>query len=206
MTHRPLPDAPSLAALPERLVRRVDSELRPGERVLWVGQPHPDYHSALLGRLTLAGTALCVASLLPAVGLLVSAAVRGGGLRATWPLVAIGTALGTPVALAGVVMVIVHRWVRRTARATCYLLTNERAVVLEPKPFGGHAVRSYRHTPIGTILGEGRADGSGSLIFEVRLGTDQDGMRTRRPRGFLAIEDVRFVEALVRRTLGAPPG
>lgn len=195
-----LPPTP-ITTLPPKLVALVDGELRPGERILWVGQPDPERHSVLLGILRIAGLGLIAVAVLPTIGLLVIAGQGAGGLRDTWPVVALGPVLGVPFLLVGGLLVAIRGLARKSARATCYVLTNDRAIILEPTWSGRHTSRSYTGIALGSMTREERDDGSGSLVFEEYLVRDTDGMGTRHPRGFLDIADVRYVEEIVRRTL-----
>src|SRR5262249_34904107 len=96
---------------------------------------------------------------------------------------------------------------------TCYALTNRRAVVWEAGWFGTVRVYSYTASALGKMQRRERADGSGDLVFEeiVSVGSQyvsqgQHGGHWQTStsvtaRGFLAIERVRDMEDLIRRTL-----
>ena len=173
------------------LARRLDAELAPGERLVWVGQPRPDLATRPAYFLVPFGVVFTAFALLWTAGALCLSA----GLLAPCglPFVAVGAGLiASPV------------WLRRRARETLYALTDRRAVVWEPGWFGSVAVRSYSAPGLGRMSRHERADGSGDLVFEefTTVSHTGDGPHTSTTRrGFLAIDDVHAVEDLVRRTL-----
>jgi hypothetical protein len=112
---------------------------------------------------------------------------------------------GLPFVLIGLAMFASPWWAARKARRTCYAITNRRAIIWDAGWWGRMEVRSYEPSGLGRIVRTEYADGCGDLVFEeiVSYGRDSDGDRTSRTirHGFLAIENVREVEDLLRKTL-----
>jgi hypothetical protein len=194
----------SLADLPPELAARVESELRDGEHLIWVGQPRPDLYARGSGCLVVFGlffTAFAALWLLVTLGigfLLVGAG--GGGLEiAGIPFLVFGL-FGLPFLLIGLGLLTAPLWNRKWARKVCYLLTDRRAITWEPTLFRGVTVRSFSQDGLGKITRQENPDGSGSLVFHEYMVSDSDGSTTHR-QGFMYIDHVRFVEELLRRTL-----
>jgi len=94
-----------------------------------------------------------------------------------------------------------HFLARRAAQKTCYALTDRRAIIWEPR-VGGVRVRSYRPEQLSQLSRCERSDGSGDLIFEEISTIYGNGRRLHYGRsGFVAIDRVREIEMLVRKTL-----
>jgi hypothetical protein len=215
---RPAHSRTYLDRLPPRLAQRVAAELTERERLLWAGQPRPDLFARpatggfVMGILFLVFGALIVAMAF-AFGFL-------GGASATGTGNPLGDALVGGLCTAGfcgfpaVVFVPLGVWLvtgparmRRQARGTAYALTDARAVVLASGPGGTLTVRSYRPDQLAALVREENPDGSGSLIFQEEMYVVRYRRRSRtsvRRYGFLAIDGVARVEALIRdRVLSA---
>ena len=102
-------------------------------------------------------------------------------------------------------------WAWWRATRACYVLTNRRAIVWSCAWYGGVLVRNYTAVNLTRMR---RADswiygrGAGDLIFHtttivtVSSGRYGSGVSTRQVHyGFLAIDNVRDVEKLMRETL-----
>jgi hypothetical protein len=201
---RSRPGGSSLADLPPEAAARVESELREGERLVWVGQPRPDLYAKGSGCLVVFGIFFAGFS---ALWLLITLGIGlflvgpgGNGLRiAGIPFLVFGL-FGLPILLIAVGLLTAPFWIKKRARRVCYLLTDQRAITWEPTLFGGVTVRSFNRDGLGRITRHENADGSGSLVFHEYTVRDSDGSTTHW-RGFLHIDKVRFVEELIRRTL-----
>lgn len=164
----------------------VRDELAAGERVIWEGKPRPGWLFVLALPLAAVGFAAAVVSW---VGLVES---RGGAAILAFPALMIG--LG---------MMFAPVWYVLRGLGTNYVVTNRRAIILEPLLIPGVAVRSYPPAALTRIVRHQRGDGSGDLIFdEPRRLRGRDRRIARR--GFLAVADVRRVEALLREALLRP--
>ena len=110
-----------------------------------------------------------------------------------------------PFLLVGLWMLTSPYWMYQRAVKTCYCLTNERAILWTVGWFGSLEVRSYQAEQLGKMTRRDYADGSGNLVFEefLSVSRDSDGYSRsqRTERGFIAVENVREVEDLLRHTL-----
>ncbi|MCE9530678.1 MAG: hypothetical protein K8T89_06060 [Planctomycetes bacterium] len=196
----PLFDNSSLA--PE-LDTRVRSELRDNEQLLWVGQPRPGRCARQALPIVLFGipwTAFALFWMVAASGMLFGG---GGGLGAIgiiFPL------FGLPFVLIGLAMLSSPYWLRKRAKRTCYALTNRRAIVWKASWFGSVEVRSYGPNELTKLRRVEYPNGEGDIVFEettVTFGRDADGNRTAQTNrnGFMAIENVRAIEELLRKAL-----
>lgn len=188
--------------------QRIRSELRQGERLVWAGQPLPGRHARQAWPMVLFGipwTAFSVFWIVAASGILAGGVgPRGGGsftfLGFLFPL------FGVPFVLIGLGMLSSPYWVGRMASRTSYGLTDRRAIICQAGWGGSIEVRSFGPAELTRIQRIEYPDGSGDLIFEEFLlpNRNQRGYQniTQR-RGFLAIDRVREVEDLIRKTL--PP-
>lgn len=196
------------SALPPDLDDRVRGELTAGERLLWVGQPNPRRAAKVGWFITLFG--------IPFAGFALfwmttaSNMLRGFGnapgpfrwFSLLFPL------FGIPFFLAGLGMLTAPYWLARKARRTCYALTDRRAIVFDAGWRGGLTVYSYGPDDLTKQYRREHADGGGDLVFEeiTTVNRTSDGpSTTTTKRGFLAIDDVRAVETLLRKALLPTP-
>jgi hypothetical protein len=193
------------ARLPPDLDARVRAELRPGERLLWVGQPRRRRFPREALPAFLFGipfTAFAVFWTALAVWIV----SRGHGandpgllFRIVFPL------FGLPFVLIGVGLLSTPYWLRRQATRTCYALTDRRAILWEAGTFGGVAVRSFAPDALTGFHRVEYPDGHGDLVFEEvhTEGRDRRGRRRIRTarHGFLDVEEVRRIEELLRKAL-----
>jgi hypothetical protein len=200
-------DAPGrgeLSLSPE-LESRLQSELQPGERLVWAGQPRPDLVSRQAWLLVPCGVVFTGFALFWMVTAGGMAAVAGGVNGGFGSLFGCFPCFGIPFVLVGLFMLTSPVWLRRQAHKTLYALTDRRAILFEPKWFRMATVRSYTAAGLSHLTRRERPDGSGDLVFEefTTSNLDSDGNRSYSTtrRGFLAIDRVREVEELVRKTL-----
>jgi hypothetical protein len=109
-----------------------------------------------------------------------------------------------PMCLAGIGLAMLPLWLRWRSKQTVYALTNRRALIMEPSSFGAMLTTSYTASGLGHLTLREFANGSGDVLFLM----DRTGGTYDRPyyfrvagRGFLAIENARVVERLIRQTL-----
>jgi hypothetical protein len=88
-----------------------------------------------------------------------------------------------------------HTWWK--GKRTRYVLTDRRAIVEEAGLLGGIAGHSFPADALTLMRCDPQKDGKGDLVFEDR----KNWIGMSQPVGFLAVERVREVEALVRNTL-----
>ena len=193
---------------------KIDRELESGERVIWAGQPRKRLFLVKSVPLMLFGIPfLCVASFWFYVGirglLRMLGAARDAGASVTYVhiMMVVFALFGVPIVLIGLWLVASPYWAQRRAARTLYALTDRRAIVWLTNWLGRIRVRSYPPEDLHHLVRHDRPDGSGDLIFEmvVQLSAGQFPMRIQnRSHGFLAIDNVREVEGLLRKTLLEP--
>jgi hypothetical protein len=188
--------------LPEELDILVQSELRSGEHLVWTGQPLPRRFMRSSIPIVLFGipwTAFSIFWMAMSLGPLFVAAGQGGfGMFfGCFPL------FGLPFVLIGLGMLSSPFWTYRKAKRTCYALTDQRAIVWASGWYSGTAVRSFKPSDLDKMSRIDYSDGSGDLIFEefLPVSRQSDVHSESTKRGFIAIENVREIEELVRRTL-----
>jgi len=191
--------------LPAALDDRVRSELRENEQMVWAGQPRPGRFLRASLPMALFGlpfTAFAVVAIYTAYNKF-TAGDDPGGPRGFGAIIL--PLFSVPFLLVGLGMLTSPYWMYRRALKTCYCLTNGRAIVWTVGWFGSLEVRSYQAEQLGKMTRRDYADGSGDLVFEefLTVSRDSDGYSRsqRTERGFIAVENVREVEDLLRHTL-----
>ena len=109
-----------------------------------------------------------------------------------WPFIAGGVWLSAMWAS--------RAWLRILARKTVYALTNRRVIVWQPSWFGRVTAQSFTASGLNQMFRMERPDGAGDLVFQVPVTAFRANSQPER-RGFVAIDNVREVEELVRKTL-----
>lgn len=180
--------------LPPDLRQKLADELRPGEKLSWSAQPRP---RAVLRQ---AFAMLLGGGFFTAFAVFWMAAPFLFDNHAGHRPPVFFTLFGVPFLLIGLGTMTSPLWSQKTAARTVYGLSDQRALIIRPRTFGGWTVQSFMPDRLTSMTRTERADGSGDLIFEQfteRVGT---GSRTTR-RGFLGIDRVREVEDLIVKTL-----
>ena len=164
-----------LHTLAPRMRARVQSELRPGERIVWCAPQLPLWRWQISLPSWIFGSAFIVLSLYFALALAL------GGMPGVPPLGAgelaggFGLLFGGTLAftfLVGVVIlllptVVLPRWYARTAN----VLTNQRAMLLGEHLFlTNHFIRSWERGEVVQVVPFVRRDGSGDIDFDLRGG------------------------------------
>lgn len=192
--------------LPIELENRVQSELRDGERLLWVGQPIPARYGRKGIPLMIFGGIFTAFSLFWIVMAFSMGAFAGGNAFGWMGL--IFPLFGLPFLLVGLGMLTAPRWMKKLASRTFYAITDRRVILWEAGLFGRMEVRSYYPDDLQSMRRVEYANGEGDLILEeyITYGRDSDGHRTRHPKrhGLMAIDQVREVEELIHQALVAP--
>ena len=180
-----------LRELPVRLRTLIEGELQDAEKITWIGQPIPRRFGMRSLPIVLFGipwTAFALFWIAGASGFQIPDFKDGFDF---FPL------FGIPFVLVGFGMLSSPFWMRRKAKKTAYVLTNNRAIVFD----GGFAttVRSFGPDRLTDLRRTQRPDGSGDLVFERKLSYDTDGDRRSTDIGFFAVPEVKMVEDLVRQ-------
>lgn len=175
-----------LNTLPPQLQPKVQAELKVGETLVWLGQPNPN-------RLMLGGFALWI-FFIPwtAFSLFWMAGAAGFRMPTFDHAFSFFPLFGLPFLFIGLGGLSTPFWLHYKARGTVYVLTTQRALILE----GGRSVtvRSYPLSQLKQLERTERPDGSGDLIFKNEIYRDSDGDRQTRKHGFFAVPNVRQVE------------
>lgn len=175
--------------LPPGLQVRVMRALQPGEVVLWAGQPDPGSYmrrGLLLWLFFVPWTAFSLFWMAGAAGF----RLPGADIGSFFAL------LGLPFLLIGLGGLSAPLWLRRVARDTLYVITSQRALVLEGRQA---MVRSWPPEALIAVTCSERPDGSGDLLFATEVWDDGRGNRGQRQRGFFAVRDVRMARACLER-------
>lgn len=170
--------------------RIVRSELRPHERLVWSGSPRP-------GRLARQALPVMLFAVpWTAFSLFWMYAATGFGEHLEWPML-LFSLFGLPFVGVGVALLTSPYRAYRRASATLYAVTNERALIFEPRGGGAMDVRSFPIAELGALRRVQRADGSGDLFFAAHTYTLK-GRQRSTDIGFLGVPDVRRVEELMQ--------
>jgi len=194
--------------LPPELQAQLDAELRPGERLLWAGQPSAK-RMARMGYLTaLFG--------LPPLGFAIFWTATAAFMmwRAQAPLVfrVLFPLVGLPFIGVGLYTCMQPARLAARARRTWYAVTDRRCIVSVPTSGGGFAIRNFGPDRLQRLVRRVTADGSGDLLFDPDPGLSGPLWAGLKPAarlpgaqaGFLGIENVKFVEELIERALVEP--
>jgi hypothetical protein len=146
------------ASLSAPLAARLEAALDPGEEVIWVGQPRPGVMIRPTYVLVPFGLGLTGLATLIGTSLVINAPAHWLGF----------VCLGAPfivLALAGLALRYSPFWVRGCAKQTLYVLTNRRALIMEPSRFGGLMTSSFSPVGLGHMTIREYRDGSGDLLL-----------------------------------------
>jgi len=143
-------------------------------------------------------TAFSVFWMLAASGVLFGSIGGGGQI-----IQILFTLFGVPFVLVGLLMLSSPYWARRSAMKTLYALTDRRCIIWQ-HGLRTTTVKSYGPDDLGSMSRIERKDGAGDVIFvkSIRIrerGSSSDTVTT--PEGFMAIDDARSLERLIRDTL-----
>jgi hypothetical protein len=173
--------------LTPELHRRLNDEMRAGERIVWSGQPLPRLYQWSSIGVVLFGipwTAFAIFWIAAAGwGTWFSGHAAPGPFK-LFPL------FGVPFVLIGFGMLSSPLWMSRAAKRTVYAITNQRAITIEGQMFGRVKVQSFAPDRLLAMSRTQRPDGSGDLIFEESRERHGSSTTTIR-RGFKAVEHVR---------------
>ena len=184
--------------LPKDVAALVGAELQPGERIIWTGRPIPGRFARRSIGIVLFGivwTAFAIFWIAGASRFRLPDFSHGFGL---FPL------FGVPFVLIGFGMLSTPYWMRRKAGRTAYVITDKRALILDGSLWRSTTVRSFEPHRLGDLRRVQNRDGSGDIIFERVWASDGDGGRQSTDHGFLAIQDVKNVEAHIRQLTHTP--
>jgi len=167
----------------------VQSVLAPSERLLWVGRSRDDVPMESAVFVVLLGLLFTVAALVVLV-----------------PLMLLAPPLALPLAimtlLAGAVAVSSPVWLRKMTARDVYAVTDGRVLIVRQRSASPQAVQSLGPRDLGEVKRIDGKRGRGTLLFEPE---DAAGDEPTAVLGFVDIDGVDRVEALVRRVLRTDP-
>lgn len=179
--------------LPPSLRSLVETELQPGERITWMGQPVPQLFARSAWPIVLFGIPWT------AIALFWTGGVVWAVLKSNGPgVVKIFPMFGLPFILVGFGMLSAPFWARRRARQSVYVLTDRRAIVVAGSWRGTITIRSFEPEKLKDLRRTQHKDGSGDLLFSQDTRRYGYGDRYSTRVGFLAVNEVKDVEGMVR--------
>ncbi|MBC7814059.1 MAG: hypothetical protein H7175_23095 [Burkholderiales bacterium] len=184
----------------------VQNEVRPGEKILWVGKPNPvrmalkTVPQLLMGVLWLGFCIFFFSTWLGAFNFTPSAGDIERGVRAPsaifglFPFIFFGI---------GIWMLIAPLWQMFKGIRSIYAVTDQRLLTISRTPLG-QSVISYGDEDITQVERRERGNGTGDLIFAKEQRSRSSRNSGRRTYwvdiGFFGIDNVRHVEELVLDT------
>jgi len=182
--------------VPRKFRPLVSPELRPNERIVWIGQPIPwrfvkRFIGAFLFGILWSGF----------LGFWANGLVRNmlAEKEPGWGALAFFAAFLIPFSLMGVVLLSWPFWSWRKAKRTIYVLTDQRAVVFDANWWQAVTIRSFEPSRLTDVRRVQNADGSGDLEFERTVKTDGEGSLQATDHGFMSIPGVKAVEDAIRQ-------
>lgn len=175
-----------------KLRARLESELRPDERLVWSTQPDPAAFARLARGAVLFAILACV----------VNAVITRGALE-SWGV--IGAIMLVPFWLIALWLFAAPRRARRRAEATIYGVTDRRAIIVTVE--ANLEARSFYARDLGDVKRVERAEDFGDLILKPHVKSAFDGEQISAETGFYGVRGVRHVEQLlddVRSAKDAP--
>ena len=181
--------------LPRDIAARVQGELELGEKIVWLGQPDPgrlmkrSFWGAIMG-IPLVGFGL--------IWMAATSMLKGAHMKHSdkfLPLV------GLLFFLIGVAVLLSPLRMLRKARRIVYVLTDRRALIVDATG-GAVKVRSYTPETLRDLRRVDNGDGSGDLILERVVRRNARGRNFSAEHGFLAVANVKEVEAMVGKLTG----
>jgi hypothetical protein len=172
---------------------RVQSELKLGEALVWVGQPNPS-------RMMKAGFALWL-FFIPwtAFSLFWMAGASGFKIPTFDSPSSFFPLFGLPFLFIGLGGLSSPFWLYRKAEFTVYVLTTQRALSIEGAK--SVTIKSYPISEMKHLERTEHADGSGDLVFKIEQYRDSDGDRQSKKHGFFAIPEVKKVERQIENLM-----
>lgn len=174
--------------LTQQLQNKLDSELEPGEKTLWIGQP-------IAKKLAISTIPLMLFAI-PWTGFALFWTVGASGFK-TPDFKNPGfyfSLFGVPFILIGFVMLLSPLFAIRSARKIVYVLTDRRAIIIR-QMLKSFEIRSYRPEQLKNVYTREDNNGNGDVIF------DDVAASTRNTRskviGFMATRNVNEVKKMV---------
>jgi hypothetical protein len=174
----------------------LNTQLDPGEGLLWSGAPNPARMALSALPATVVGVPFTGFAAFWIFTAFTMTSKSGSSPPGPWVLFPL---FGIPFLVIGLGMLTAPLWAFLAAARTLYAVTNRRAMIVS-RVFST-SVRSYMHADIHDLQRVERAGGEGDVFFANRDILTRNGGVVRRRIGFLGIPDVRSVEQLIRSRL-----
>lgn len=181
--------------VPREFRALVSPELRPDERVVWLGQPIPWRFVKRFISTFFFGVVWMTFCVFWAGGFIGAEMSKADGDT----LLTTFIPFSIPFFLIGLAALSTPYWSWRKARRTVYTLTNERALVFDANWWQAMTIRSFEPARLADLRRVQNADGSGDLVFDRIVTNDGEGSTKVTDHGFLAIPNVKSVEEAVLR-------
>lgn len=185
----------AISVLSHSLQQRLLAELKPGESLVWTGQPNPRRYMRSAFAIWL--------FFVPWTAFSLFWIASASGFE--WPRFSDGWSFfplfGVPFLLIGLAGLSSPFYLRRKARWMIYGITTRRALAIEG--IKSIKVKSYQASCIVNVERTEHPDGSGDLVLRKESYQDGDGDRQTRDQGFFAIDEVRRVELLIEKLIQA---
>ena len=176
-------------SISEKLMDRVKSTLKPGENIDWLGKPIPRY-------LVYGGMGGLIFGL-PFTAfnffLLIIIASRIGFSLVLLFLI--------PFFLFGFVFLSAPIWVHHNWKKNAYIVTNKRAIRIYHGRYTG-ITQSFYPNHLQDIYTKMHKDGSGDVIVTCQALRDSSFANTKRPLGFLQVQNPKQVEKRLKKLAG----
>ena len=181
-------------AIPPKLKVRVERELKPIEKIRWIGQPVPRYFTPKAKGYFLFGIPWTAFILIWTLGALTSWwDERDGGS-------AMMAVFGIPFILIGLGLLTSPIRAYRRALKTVYIITDRRAITFE----GGRStiINSYHSEKLQNVYRKENQDGTGDVIISRREWEDSEGQYRVEELGFLHIRGPQEAERILKKLAG----
>ncbi len=188
-----------LYSLPEAVRRQAEANLRPDERVEWAGTPSPSrvlLNSSVIWIFAIPWTAFAVAWETIALSVLFAGEIDGpGGGMWVW----IFPLFGAPFVLIGICLLGAPFWAAHSARATGFVVTNQRLMELR----AGSTEQSKFLSPeeIRGVEVRRHGRGTGSVKAICKPVRDRDGDRVYDDWALPGVLDADGAVAAIRRLI-----
>lgn len=185
------------AQIPQGLKEKVDRELQPDERILWMDIPIPTFFTPESTKIFIFGiffTSFAVFWTFGAAGFAIPNLEEVSNpfqfISILFPL------FGLPFILIGLFLLLNPLFAYAKALKTVYLITDRRAMTFETG--WSKTVRSYPPSKLLDVYRKERGDGTGDVIISSENWTDSDDVKRSRDLGFFRIRAPRTVEMMLR--------
>jgi len=185
------------AQIPQELKEKVDRELQPDERILWMDMPIPTFFTRESKKIFLFGiffTSFAIFWTCGAAGFTIPNLKE---VSNPFQLVSLLFPLfGLPFILIGFFLLLNPLFAYGKAFKTVYLITDRRAMTFE---IGwSKTVRSYPPSRLLNVYREERRDGTGDVIISSENWIDSDEVKRSRYLGFFRIREPKTAEMMLR--------